>query len=96
MERPTGRDEPDWGAKIHVAVAPVYYHNYVLGHRIAAQPRHYLETHITQGPFFMSEVTGRSLLQAVFDPGDRDDWRPTEIRATGEALAPEYFMKSLA
>jgi hypothetical protein len=29
---PTGRDEPDWAAKIHLsgAPAPVYYHNYLL------------------------------------------------------------------
>ncbi len=25
VKRPAGRDEPDWAAKIHVAVAPVYY-----------------------------------------------------------------------
>ncbi|MGH3144549.1 MAG: M2 family metallopeptidase, partial [Rubrobacter sp.] len=49
VTRPPGRDEPDWAAKIHVAVAPVYYHNYVLGHLIAAQLRHYLETYITRG-----------------------------------------------
>ena len=59
LERPPGRDEPDWAAKIHVATAPVYYHNYVLGNLIAAQLRNYLETHITQGPFYENEVAGR-------------------------------------
>jgi peptidyl-dipeptidase A len=96
VERPPGRDEPDWAAKIHIAVAPVYYHNYVLGHLTASQLRHYLDTYITQGPFFMSEVAGRYLLEAVFGPGARDDWRTTVIRATGEALTPDYFVKSLA
>ena len=95
VERPPGRDEPDWAAKIHIAVAPVYYHNYVLGHLTASQLRHYLDTYITQGPFFMSEVAGRYLLEAVFGPGARDDWRTTVIRATGEALTPDYFVKSL-
>src|SRR3712207_7886821 len=42
------RDEPDWAAKIHVAVAPVYYHNYVLGHPIPSQLRSYLESHVTR------------------------------------------------
>ena len=42
VERPPDRDEPDWAAKIHVAVAPVYYHNYVLGHLLATQLRHHL------------------------------------------------------
>jgi len=32
IDRPPGRDEADWAAKIHVALAPVYYHNYVLGY----------------------------------------------------------------
>jgi peptidyl-dipeptidase A len=95
VRRPPGRDEPDWAAKIHVAVAPVYYHNYVLGHLTAAQLRRYLETYITQGPYFMSEVAGRYLLEAVFGPGARDDWQTTVIRATGEALNPDYFVKSL-
>ena len=95
VERPPGRDEPDWAAKIHVAIAPVYYHNYVLGHLTASQLRHYLDTYITQGPFFMSEVAGRYLLEAVFGPGARDDWRTTVIRATGEELTPDYFVRSL-
>src|SRR3712207_4994225 len=46
VKRPPGRDEPDWAAKIHFAVAPVYYHNYVLGHLFAAQLRQHLETQI--------------------------------------------------
>ena len=95
VKRPPGRDEPDWAAKIHVAVAPVYYHNYVLGHLTASQLRHYLDTYITRGPFFMSEAAGRYLLEAVFGPGARDDWRTTVIRATGEALTPDYFVESL-
>jgi len=96
VERPPGRDEPDWAAKIHIATAPVYYHNYVLGHLIAAQLRGYLETHITRGPFYESEISGRYLQEAVFGPGAREDWRTTVIRATGEPLNPEHFVRSLA
>jgi peptidyl-dipeptidase A len=95
VERPPGRDEPDWAAKIHVATAPVYYHNYVLGHLIAAQLRGYLESHVTHGPFYGSEVAGRYLQEAVFGPGAREDWRTTVIRSTGEALNPGYFVDSL-
>ena len=95
VERPPGRDEPDWAAKIHVATAPVYYHNYVLGNLIAAQLRNYLETHITRGPFYENEVAGRYLLESFFGPGARENWRTTVIRATGEALTPDYFVKSL-
>jgi peptidyl-dipeptidase A len=95
IERPPGRDEPDWAAKIHVGVAPVYYHNYVLGHLTAAQLRRYLEDYVTSGPFFLSEVSGRYLQEAVFGPGAREDWQTTVVRATGESLNPEYFVKTL-
>lgn len=95
VERPPGRDEPDWAAKIHLGVAPVYYHNYVLGHLIAAQLRHYLETYVVDGPFFESEVSGRYLQESIFGPGARDDWRTTVVRATGEELNPDYFVRAL-
>ncbi len=95
VDRPPDRDEPDWAAKLHVALSPVYYHNYVLGHLIAAQLRSYMESYITRGPFFMSEVAGRYLLEAVFGPGAREDWQTTVLRATGEALSPDCFVKSL-
>ncbi|MGI8651096.1 MAG: M2 family metallopeptidase [Rubrobacter sp.] len=98
VKKPEGRDEPDWAAKIHVATAPVYYHNYVLGELIATQLRAYIETNITHGPFFESgsgEMAGRYLIDAVFGPGARDDWRETVERATGEPLNPERFVASL-
>jgi peptidyl-dipeptidase A len=93
--RPPGREEPDWAAKLHVALAPVYYHNYVLGHLTAAQLRHHLETWISRGPFFLSELSGRYLLEAFFGPGARDNWEDTVLRATGGKLNPDYFVKSL-
>jgi peptidyl-dipeptidase A len=96
VRRPPGRDEPDWAAKIHVAVAPVYYHNYVLGHLISAQLRDQLEARVTGGePIFMSEVAGRYLQEAFFGPGARNNWEDTILGATGERLNPDYFVKTL-
>lgn len=95
IKRPPGRDEPDWAAKLHVAVAPVYYHNYVLGNLTAAQLRNHLEMHVVGGPFFMSELSGHYLLEVVFGPGARDNWEDTVLRATGERLDPDYFVNSL-
>jgi peptidyl-dipeptidase A len=95
VKRPPGRNEPDWAAKIHLAVAPVYYHNYVLGRLIAAQLRHHLEERVAGGPFFMSEVAGRYLLEALFGPGARNRWEDAVLGATGERLNPDYFVKSL-
>jgi peptidyl-dipeptidase A len=34
VPRPEGRTEPDW---VHVALAPVYYHNYLLGDLMVLQ-----------------------------------------------------------
>jgi peptidyl-dipeptidase A len=95
VSRPPGREEPDWAAKIHVGVAPIYYHNYVLGHLMAAQLRHYLEAYVANGSFCGSEVSGRYLQEAVFGSGARDDWQTTVVRATGEPLNPDYFVKTL-
>jgi peptidyl-dipeptidase A len=95
VERPPDRDEPDWAAKIHVALAPVYYHNYVLGHLMATQLRHHLEERVAGKPFFLSELAGRYLLEAVFAPGARNNWEDTLLEATGEKLNPHYFVNSL-
>ena len=95
VKRPPGRDEPDWAAKIHVAVAPVYYHNYVLGNLISAQLRNYLETHVTRGPFYENEVAGRYLVESFFGPGARENWQDTVLRATGEPLSAGHFVRAL-
>ena len=95
VNRPPGRDEPDWAAKIHVAVAPVYYHNYVLGHLISAQLRNHLEKHVTHGPFYENEVAGRYLIESFFGPGACENWRDTVLRATGEPLNTGHFVRSL-
>ncbi len=96
VNRPPGRDAPDWAAKIHVAIVPVYYHNYVLGNLISAQLRDHLETRVTDGEaFFMSEVAGRYLQEALFGPGARNGWHDAVQGAAGERLNPDYFVRSL-
>lgn len=95
VQRPPDRDKPDWAAKIHVAVAPVYYHNYVLGQLTAAQLRDYLERNITHGPFYENPVAGRYLQESIFGPGARENWRDTVLRATGEPLNADHFVEAL-
>ncbi len=96
VDRPPDRDEPDWAAIVHVAAAPVYYHNYMLGELIAAQLRAYLETNITHGPFYENEVAGGYLAQSIFNPGARQNWRDTVIDATGEPLDLAPFVRSIS
>jgi len=30
IKKPIGRDSADWAAKIHIALYPIYYHNYIV------------------------------------------------------------------
>ncbi len=46
VPRPEGRHAPDWAAKIHFSIAPVYYHNYLMGEMVASQIRHYVDTQL--------------------------------------------------
>ena len=42
LRRPEGRNEPDWASKIHVALYPAYYHNYLMGQLLASQFSHHV------------------------------------------------------
>jgi peptidyl-dipeptidase A len=94
LPRPAGRAAPDWAAKIHIALYPVYYHNYELGHLITAQLQHYLRRHA--GGLVGSRSAGAWLMEKFFAPGNREDWSAHIERATGEPLNPKYFVESLA
>src|SRR5262249_33949151 len=40
LRRPEGRRAPDYASKIHIVVAPAYYHNYLMGELFANQVLH--------------------------------------------------------
>ena len=63
VRRPDGRHAPDWAAKIHIAAAPVYYHNYLFGEMIASQLAASL------GGLVDDPGAGRALETRVFAPG---------------------------
>ena len=42
VEKPHKRAKADWAAKIHFTIAPVYYHNYMLGELLASQLHNYI------------------------------------------------------
>ena len=97
LKRPAGRDQPDWAAKPHFTIAPVYYHNYMLGELFAAQLRHKLaELAGHEGPAAELRFEGRDdfgeyLKKNVFRPGKRQPWARFVRRATGERLTAKYF-----
>ncbi|HOU53820.1 MAG TPA: M2 family metallopeptidase [Myxococcota bacterium] len=98
LRRPAGRDLPDWAAKPHFTIAPVYYHNYLLGELFAAQVRARLvEIAGHQGPAATLSFRGRKdfgafFRDAVFRPGMRWEWPEFVRRATGRPFGPEAFV----
>ncbi len=97
VRRPEGRLEADWASKIHVALYPAYYHNYLLGQLLASQLYHHLGTQVlkAQDPRHVSlaghKEVGAYLVERVFKPGMRYPWNEMIQRATGEELTPKYY-----
>ena len=98
LKRPVGRKEPDYGSKIHIVSAPVYYHNYMMGQLFASQVHHSLCRDV-YGPnadpnaviYIGDKRVGEWMNQKVFAPGRLYDWRGLTKHATGEELSPKAF-----
>ena len=82
--RPPGRSTPDWAAKIHLAVAPVYYHNYLLGDILASQLSSTI--HSDLGGLLGVPEAGEFLVDRLFRPGNRLRWDALIEQATGRSL----------
>ena len=101
VRRPEGRDAPDWASKIHFSVAPVYYHNYMLGEMMASQlQRHILERVLGDANawdrFVASPAVGDFLARELYRPGKSTDWRAAVRRCTGRDLEAAPFAAELA
>lgn len=94
VRRPEERDAPDWAAKIHFSVAPVYYHNYLLGELAASQLLMTLRARIGEDEtWLVSPETGAFFIQRYFRPGRSVDWNTLMVFATGYPLSPEPFAR---
>lgn len=89
VRRPDGRAAPDWAAKIHLAAAPVYYHNYLFGEMIASQFSAAINGLVDR------EEAGTFLASRVFAPGAARRWDLLVADATGEPLTPAAFAREL-
>lgn len=78
-----------WTAKIHVAAAPVYYHNYLLGELLASQ----LESVMQQrfGGAAGDRDAGDFLKRDLFRHGSSMRWDALIEHATGEPLSARDF-----
>lgn len=88
---PERRTTPDWAAKIHIATAPVYYHNYILGELTAS----HLGAHAARASGAPTVVGNRALgdfwRERVYAHGALYPWNELLLRSTGEALNPRHF-----
>jgi peptidyl-dipeptidase A len=94
LKKPEGRNMPDWATKIHIALYPCYYHNYLLGELLASQWYYYLTTHITNSQSFVGvKAVGDYLKEKVFLPGSRYYWNDMIEKSTGEKLTAKYYAR---
>ncbi len=85
---------PDWATKIHVALYPCYYHNYLLGELLASQFYGYITANISENLSLVGEKSvGTYFKERVFMPGTRYYWNDMIEKATGEKLTAEYYAK---
>ena len=94
VRRPEGRRAPDWAAKIHLTVAPVYYQNYLYGELVASQLQSTLAART--GGLVDEPGAGRLLVDDLFRPGGSMRWDRLIERATGEPLTAAHLARQLA
>ncbi|MFZ0392073.1 MAG: M2 family metallopeptidase [Calditrichia bacterium] len=99
LQRPENRNEPDWAAKIHVALYPAYYHNYLMGELLASQLYYTLVKQVLKADseqphsFYNRREVGAYLIENVFRPGKKYQWNEMIRRATGEPLTARYYAR---
>jgi len=95
LTRPEGRaDMPDWATKYHVALAPAYYQNYLLGRMMSLQWTGWLFQH--EGGIVGRKSAGEFFRQRVYNPGNTMHWNDALEYATGEKLNVDYFVQKFA
>jgi peptidyl-dipeptidase A len=91
---PEGRSAPDWAAKIHVAVAPVYYHTYLYGSIVATQLRDALTA--GAGGIVDRPAAMELLVERLFAPGLSVRWDRLVERASGRPLSVQSLAREVA
>jgi peptidyl-dipeptidase A len=98
VKKPKGRNAPDYGSKIHICSAPVYYHNYMMGQLFASQIHHALSKDVYNADpkttlYVGEKKVGEFMKKKVFEPGRTKTWKELTKFATGEELNPKAFAK---
>ena len=93
VKRPPGRDEPDWASKLHLSLAPVYYHNYLLGEFTASQYGAAIRERVDGAGSRRDPRIGEFLRGEVFARGATAPWSELVRDATGEPLSSRFFLE---
>lgn len=99
LKRPEGRNKPDYASKIHIALYPAYYHNYLMGELLASQYYAYIVKNVLRSDdlknqsFVNKPEVGSYLLEKIFKPGTKYYWNDMIEKATGEKLTAKYYAK---
>jgi peptidyl-dipeptidase A len=97
VKRPAGRNAPDYGSKVHIVSAPVYYHNYMMGELFASQVHHAIARELYKGTdpnrviYVGNKAVGDFMKKRVFEPARTLSWNELTRHATGETLNPRAF-----
>jgi peptidyl-dipeptidase A len=91
---PDDRRAPDWAAKIHIAVSPVYYHTYLYGAIVALQLTGALESEV--GGIVDRPDAGTLLTERLFSSGQSVRWDRLVEDATGSPLSVESLERAVA
>jgi peptidyl-dipeptidase A len=97
LKRPEGRNAPDYASKIHIVVAPVYYHNYMMGELFASQVHHAIAREVYKGAdpeqviYLGNRAVGEFMKKKVFAPGRTLTWNELTRHATGAGLNAKAF-----
>jgi len=97
VKRPRGRNAPDYGSKVHIVTAPVYYHNYMMGELFASQVHHAIAREVYKGAdpntviYLDNKEVGEFMKKKVFEPGRKLSWNELTKHATGEELKAKSF-----
>jgi peptidyl-dipeptidase A len=91
VPRPEGRNAPDWACKLHVALAPVYYQNYLLGDLMASQLDSHLQSTVAPR-WFDDPRTSRVLMDGLFLQGAVRPWNEALTHLTGSPLDPAHYV----
>jgi peptidyl-dipeptidase A len=98
LRRPEGR-KGDWASKPHFTIAPVYYHNYLMGELFAAQMRaaikRDLQIDLNQDSLKGKTALGPWFVERIFRPGMRLPWPAFSAESTGSELSAAAFAAEL-